>query len=154
MYETDKYLVYEHNDFLEDIETLVGKLKEFADKKQLPLFSSGGLDGVYGIPAGGLVLAVYLHYRLKLPLMLAPTEKTLVVDDIVDTGSSMSHYISKGNVTASLFFKVGGRIKPHIWLREKNKKWVCFPWEGNEEYERMLPKGRRGTVCPTGATNL
>lgn len=151
MYETEQYMVYEHGDFFEDVETLVRKLKEYADKKQLPLFSPGGLDGVYGIPAGGLVLAVYLHYRLKLPLMLAPTEKTLVVDDIVDSGHTMSHYVSKGNITASIFFKVGCRFKPNIWLREKNKKWVLFPWENNEEYEgAALPKGRRGTVCPTG----
>lgn len=154
MYETEKWLVYEHDDFYEDIAMLVKKLTEYQKQKNFSLFSYNQFDGIYGIPAGGLVLAVYLHYRLKLPLMLAPTENTLVVDDIVDTGFTMSHYISKGNVTVSLFFKVGGRFKPTIWLREKNEKWICFPWEGEEEYEGMLTKGRKGIVCPTGAMNL
>lgn len=154
MYETEDWLVYEHDDFCEDMEMLVRKLKEYVENSQLPLFVSGGFDGVYGIPAGGLVLAVYLHYRLKLPLMLAPTKSSLVVDDIVDTGFTMSHYISKGNFTVALFSKVGGRWKPNIWLREKTDKWIRFPWEGDEEYEGILPKGRKGIVCPTGATNL
>lgn len=154
MYETEKWLVYEHSDFYEDVAILVEKLTEYQKPKNISLFSRGQFDGVYGIPAGGLVLAVYLHYRLKLPLMLAPTENTLIVDDIVDTGFTMSHYISKGNVTASLFFKVGGRFKPNIWLREKTDKWICFPWEGEEEYEGIIPKGKRGTVCLTGAMNL
>lgn len=154
MYETEKWLVYEHDDFYEDIELLVKNLTEYAKNNQLPLFASGGFNGVYGIPAGGLVLAVYLHYRLKLPLMLAPTESTLVVDDIVDTGFTMSHYISKGNFTVSLFCKEGGRWKPNIWLRAKTDKWIRFPWEGEEEYEGIMPKGRKGIVCLTGAMNL
>lgn len=154
MYETEKWLVYEHDDFYEDIAILVEKLTEYQKPKNIPLFFRGQFDGVYGIPAGGLVLAVYLHYRLKLPLMLAPTENTLVVDDIVDTGFTMSHYISKGNFTVALFCKEGGRWKPSIWLREKTDKWICFPWEGEEEYEGIIPKGKKGVVCPTGAMNL
>lgn len=135
MYETEKWLVYEHDDFYGDVELLVKKLVEYQNQpKQFSLFPSGRFDGVYGIPAGGLVLAVYLHYRLRLPLMLAPTEHTLVVDDIVDKGFTMSHYISKGNFTLALFCKKGGQWKPNIWLREKTDKWVRFPWEGEEEY--------------------
>ena len=135
MYETEKWLVYEHDDFYEDVEILVKKLMERQQQpSQLSLLSPIKFDGIYGIPAGGLVLAVYLHYRLKLPLLLAPTENTLVVDDIVDTGFTMSHYISKGNFTLALFCKEGGRWRPNIWLREKQEKWVRFPWEGEEEY--------------------
>lgn len=132
MYETEKWLVYEHDDFYEDVELLVKKLMEH--QKSLPLFPSAKFDGIYGIPAGGLVLAVYLHYRLRLPLMLAPTEHTLVVDDIVDKGFTMSHYISKGNFTAAIFCKKGGKWQPNIWLREKEEKWIRFPWEGEDEY--------------------
>ena len=139
MYETEKWLVYEHNDFYEDVVALVEKLIECQKQKQASLFPCGRFDGVYGIPAGGLVLAVYLHYRLKLPLMLAPTENTLVVDDIVDTGFTMSHYISKGNFTVALFSKKGGKWKPCISLREKTDKWIRFPWEGEEEYARLSP---------------
>ncbi|MBI2446664.1 MAG: phosphoribosyltransferase [Parcubacteria group bacterium] len=135
MYETEKWVVYEHDDFYKDIELLVKKLTEYWQQpNQLSLLSPIKFDGIYGIPAGGLVLAVYLHYRLKLPLLLAPTKNSLVIDDIVDTGFTMSHYISKGNFTLALFCKEGGRLKPNIWLRKKYDKWVRFPWEGEEEY--------------------
>lgn len=136
MYEAQKWLFYEHGDFYQDIGILVEKLTEHQEQKQkqMSLFFSGRFDGIYGIPAGGLVLAVYLHYRLKLPLLLAPTENSLIVDDIVDTGFTMSHYISKGNFTVALFCKESGKWKPNIWLREKTDKWIRFPWEGEEEY--------------------
>lgn len=145
MYETEKWLVYEHDDFYEDIAILFEKLTEYQkqEQKQIPLFSCSRFDGIYGIPAGGLVLAVYLHYRLKLPLMLAPTENTLVVDDIVDTGFTMSHYISKCNFTVALFCKRGGKWQPNIWLREKTDKWVRFPWEGEEEYAGLSASYKR-----------
>lgn len=150
MYETEKWLVYEHNDFFKDMEVLLNKLRELEQQsKQLSLFSLAGFDGIYGIPAGGLVLAVYLHYRLKLPLLLAPTENSLIVDDIVDTGFTMSHYISKGNFTATLFCKKGGKWKPNIWLREKEEKWIRFPWEGEEEYAG-INNGGKGKVCLNG----
>lgn len=152
MYETEKWLVYEQDDFLEDVEILVKKLTEYKHQPtQLSLFSHIKFDGVYGIPAGGLVLAVYLYYRLKLPLLLAPTENTLVVDDIVDVGDMMSHYAKKGYFIVSLFYNPSKSIvKPNIWLREKQDKWIRFPWEGSEEHEGILPKGRKGIVCPTG----
>lgn len=155
MYETEKYLVYEYNDFLEDLVIIAILIKECEAAGQLPLFADGGFDGIYGIPAGGLVPAVYLHHLVELPLLLAPTKRTIVLDDIVDSGSSMSHYIKKGNFTISLFCKLGGQWKPNKWLREKTSKWVLFPWENNEEYEgAALPKGERGIVCPTGKTSL
>lgn len=134
MYETEKWLVYEHDDFFEDVDVMVRKLVEHQQQNQPSFFSSVKFDGVFGIPAGGLILAVYLHYRLKLPLLLAPTENSLIVDDIVDSGLTMSHYINKGNFTVALFCKKDGRWKPNIWLREKDYKWIRFPWEGEEEY--------------------
>lgn len=136
MYETEDWMVYEQGDFFEDVKVLVDKLTKHQQQKdrQPSIFPPIKFDGIYGIPAGGLVLAVYLHYRLKLPLLLAPTENSLVVDDIIDTGFTMSHYITKGNFTAALFCKNDGRWKPNIWLREKQDKWIRFPWEGEEEY--------------------
>lgn len=150
MYETEKWLVYEHSDFYQDLEILVNQLRERErQSNQISLFSPVGFDGVYGIPAGGLVLAVYLHYRLKLPLLLAPTENSLIVDDIVDVGFTMSHYISKGNFTAAIFCKKSGKWKPNIWLREKEEKWIRFPWEGEEEYVGINNEGK-GSVCLSG----
>ena len=48
--------------------------------------------GVYGVPRGGLVLAVVLSHRLGLPLLLEPTAGCLVVDDVYETGQTLAPY--------------------------------------------------------------
>lgn len=130
-------LVYEPQETLDDIEIFVEKLK---NKNQPPIFKR--FDGVYGIPAGGLVLAVCLHYRLDLPLLLAPTKKTLIVDDIVDTGHTMKPYIERGNYCISIFYNKKAICTPDEWLREKeNDWWIRFLlWEGMEDYMNPYEK--------------
>lgn len=131
MYLTEKNIVYEWSDFFEDLEILVDKLKA---ENLKPLFPDYGFDGIYGIPAGGLVLATCLHYQLKLPLLLAPTPKTLIIDDIADSGKTLSHYVEKGNFSVTLFYNRISIVKPNIWLREKfNNLYVIFPWEGEDD---------------------
>jgi hypoxanthine phosphoribosyltransferase len=135
MYETEKFLVYEQKDFEEDVERLA---KMLADGDQIPLFLR--FDGIYGIPAGGNVLATYLHYRLKLPLLQAPTRNSLVVDDIVDSGKTMAHYIEKGMFCLSLFYRRQSPWVPNIWLHEKTDKWIHFPWEAPEDGDDRLAR--------------
>lgn len=122
-------LVYEPEETLEDIEFLAQKL---GHQNLRPLLEP--FDGVWGIPAGGQVIAVCLHYRLGLPLLLAPTRKSLITDDIVDTGKTMQHYIDKGMFCVSLFYNKKSICEPNIWLREKEGAWVRFAfWEGMED---------------------
>ena len=45
--------------------------------------------GVYGLPRGGLPLAVWISHRAGIPLLLAPCRNALVVDDIADTGATL-----------------------------------------------------------------
>lgn len=90
--------------------------------------------GVYGIPRGGLVMAVTLSHRLGIPLLGAPCKNCLIVDDIHDSGVSLAHYyhckyyiatwcyvepISPLNVPNYYYKKIDGYGKP----------WVVFPWE-------------------------
>lgn len=123
-------LVYEPDETLEDIDFLAQKLEH---KNLRPLLEY--FDGVYGIPAGGQVIAVCLHYRLGLPLLLAPTRKSLVTDDIVDTGRTMQHYIDKGMFCVSLFYNRKAICEPNVWIREKEDDiWTRFAlWEGMED---------------------
>ena len=135
MYETEKWIVYEDEDFNEDVIKLVEMLKE--DKNQLCLFPR--FDGIYGISMGADVLVAYLHYRLKLPALKAPTKNSLLVDDIIDTGDTMSHYAKKGYFIISLFCNPRKSIvKPNIWLHEKTDKWIHFMWEGPEDGDDRL----------------
>jgi xanthine phosphoribosyltransferase len=111
--------------------------------KVLPRQSKGGYRGIYGVPRGGLPIAVALSHRLNIPLLMAPDDNIIIVDDIWDTGKTLlplyERYIIKGD---SLLF---------VWLfnakrsediddnysndagfqygRISDGKWYYFPWE-------------------------
>ena len=98
------------------IEFLINKLPE-------------GIVGIYGIPRGGNVIATILSYRLDLPLLQAPIEGCLVVDDISDTGKTLVHYKEKGYLIATMFIHKDTCVMPDYWFLEKNDHWIQFPWE-------------------------
>ena len=99
------------------------------------------ITGVYGLPRGGLVLAVMLSHRLHVPMLMSPTPGCLIVDDICDSGESLLHYVknSSGEGTnqyriATMFYKPNRLgITPDIWGAEKDNKWIVFPWEEKED---------------------
>jgi len=86
-------------------------------------------DGVYGIPRGGLITAVYLSHQLNIPLLIYPTENTLVVNDISDEGKTLSSL--KNRKIATLYSTNWTKTKPdwHIKLKENKTNWIVFPWE-------------------------
>ena len=90
-------------------------------------------DGIYGIPRGGLVLAVSLSHQLDLPLLIYPTKNTLVVDDISDEGKTLSSL--KNRKIATLYSTSWTKIKPDWHIKEKTDKntWLIFPWENQEK---------------------
>ncbi|MCK5624978.1 hypothetical protein KAI04_04000 [Candidatus Pacearchaeota archaeon] len=103
-------------------------IKELIEKVKS---SNINFDGVYGIPKGGLPIAVSLSYALDIPLLLSPTEKTLIVDDISDTGKTLE--IFKKKKIACLFLTKWTTMIPDFWIKEKLNKneWIVFPWDEN-----------------------
>lgn len=98
------------------------------------------LTGIYGVPRGGLPLAVALSHRLQLPLRNAITPSTLVVDDIWDSGRTL-------RVLAERHGEAMGPVC--VWLtREEDpvgyfahamnigEYWVVFPWEDPQQAAR------------------
>ena len=89
-------------------------------------------DGVWAPPRGGLPIAVCLSHSLGLPFLEKPkSEKTLIVDDIADSGKTLEPFFKKGYMIATIFYHRGSRFEPHIWLREKKDEWIVFPWENS-----------------------
>ena len=91
------------------------------------------LIGVYGVPRGGLILAVALSHRLGINLLTSPRLDALWVDDIVDTGKTL--YASPKNVIHIAWVnnlkdstKDGHRYNL-IFSRSHVDGWVVFPWE-------------------------
>lgn len=98
-------------------------------------------DFIYGVPRGGLVVAVALSHKLHKPLKLDPDERLrfiksdiLVVDDISDSGETLCCLNFEAKYTATLHFVRSSVFEPTVWIHEKPKdSWVVYPWEEREE---------------------
>jgi len=86
-------------------------------------------SGIYGVPRGGLCLAVALSHKLKIKLISEPMKNSLIVDDVYETGITLSSF--KG-IEGAMFFVLFSKIKPSWWntvhISEKSD-WIVFPWE-------------------------
>lgn len=90
------------------------------------------LANVYGIPTGGAPVAVMVSDLLGLPLVEEPEPgRTLVVDDLVDTGTTLARYATRGHHCDALFRKP---ISPRDLAPGATEvdAWLAFPWEKDD----------------------
>ena len=97
---------------------------------------------VYGIPRGGLVLAVALSHRLNVSLVqslddVIVGDGTLIVDDISDSGQTLRRFGPLG-VCAATIHKVPNTVcVPDVWVFERGvNEWIVYPWEGSINGQR------------------
>ena len=92
-------------------------------------------SGIYGVPRGGLCLAVALSHKLKINLISEPMKNSLIVDDVYETGITLNTF---KEVEGAIFFVLFSKTKPIWWntlyISEK-KEWIVFPWENTLNYE-------------------
>lgn len=113
--------------------------EEFDDDcEKIAAWASGRhIKNIYGIPRGGLVLAVKLSHLLDIPLVLNREDisrDTLIVDDIIDEGNTIERLlasIGEHHHIASIFYNKTAKHAPHFFVKKKNG-WVIFPWETEE----------------------
>ncbi len=104
------------------------------------------LSGIYGVPRGGLCLAVALSHKLKINLISEPTKNSLIVDDIYETGITLNTF---KDIEGAKFFVLFSKEKPKWWntvfISQKNE-WIVFPWENplNLEIDRKEYIQKRG----------
>ena len=116
-------------------------VEEIADKCRFKEFS-----GIYGVPRGGLCLAVALIHKLKINLILEPTKNSLIVDDVYETGLTSTTF---KNIEGAMFFVLFSKIKPTWWntvFISKKSQWIVFPWENplnlqNDRKEYIKKRG-------------
>ena len=88
-------------------------------------------SGIYGVPRGGLCLAVALSHKLKIKLISEPTKHSLIVDDVYETGITLNTF---KDVEGAMFFVLFSKIKPTWWNTvhiSKKREWIVFPWEND-----------------------
>ena len=98
------------------------------------------LSGIYGIPRGGLCLAVALSHKLNLELLKEPKNNILIVDDIYDSGKTLHRY---KDYLGSKYFVLISKKKPLWWESVQiisKDKWVVFPWEEKENRKNDMDK--------------
>jgi hypoxanthine phosphoribosyltransferase len=113
---------------LDDIER---QIKESGEKFEM----------IAGVTRGGLVPAVMLSHRLELPMMAITTEdailpislakKTLIVDEIYDTGKTIKGLKQVNPLTqfAVLYHNVGLDQLEFYGKKMRLDNWLVFPWE-------------------------
>ena len=100
-------------------------------------------EGVYGIPRGGVILAVMLSHKLDIPYLERLSgmygENFIVVDDIVDTGKTMKHYSTLEVCEKAYFVTIHeyeqSSVKPDYSVLYKEDKWIVYPWEVKDSTE-------------------
>ena len=100
------------------------------------------IGAVYGLPRGGLPIAVELSHRLNLPLLMnyydrkvVTDKKVLVVDDIADTGHTLKDFENKHNVICTFHYHKHSIIEPDYWVQQKGDRWIVYPWELDDSDE-------------------
>lgn len=112
---------------ISDIDKLIGHIDQ---QKQF-------YTGIYGVPRGGVPIAVLLSKALNLPLVDSEDQissKTLIVDDLVDSGRTKARF--EENDFAALY------VKPHSpspsFYVEVLDDWIEFPYEATEQDEQSV----------------
>ena len=103
-------------------------------------------SGIYGVPRGGLCLAVALSHKLKIKLISEPIKNSLIVDDVYETGLTLTTF---KDIEGAMFFVLFSKIKPTWWntvFISKKSEWIVFPWENdlNSQNDRNEYISKRG----------
>ena len=101
-------------------------------------------SGIYGIPRGGLCLAVALSHKLNVDLISKPIKNSLIVDDIYETGITLNPF---KDIDGARFFVLFSKSDPIWWntlYKIDKNEWIVFPWENKklvyDDQEKYLKK--------------
>ena len=100
-------------------------------------------EGVYGIPRGGVVLAVMLSHKLDIPYLgnldNMYDKKFIIIDDIADTGKTLNNYkkldVCKNTCYVTIHEHEQSIVKPDYAVIDKDDKWIVYPLEDEESEE-------------------
>ena len=122
------------NEFDKSVEQIANKCK------------SKKFSGIYGVPRGGLCLAVALSHKLNIELISEPIKNSLIVDDVYETGITLTTF---KNIEGAMFFVLFSKINPTWWNTvhvTKKSQWIVFPSENtiNSKSDREEYIKKRG----------
>lgn len=119
-------LYFSWEDFYFLADTIVNEMLEF----------NQNYNNIYAVPRGGQVLATYLSHYLEMPMISKDkiTDKTLIVDDIIDSGSTRKRFkLTNDFVCLHSSKKENLQFISNRNTIEITDKWVVYPWEEEEQ---------------------
>ncbi len=128
----------------EEIDTLVDSLSAqiILDCKKNGTTPKERYKGIYALQRGGLIPGVMLSHRLDIPmidrLQSYYGREFLIIDDIADTGETLSHMraeVFRTARTATLHYHRQSKVVPNFWVDEKGDDWIVYPWEKSDSEE-------------------
>lgn len=93
--------------------------------------------GVYGVPRGGLPIAVTLSHYLETPLLLEPQDGCIWVDDIVETGKTVDG-IEVTPAAKCCWVTKNPRGDVLVAYVVFDNPWIVFPWEDAEQAQQDM----------------
>jgi hypoxanthine phosphoribosyltransferase len=135
-------LYFTHNDFMRAVEKLSDNIYNLSF---IP-------DGLLVLPRGGMQLGLHLSHKLDIPVLNeVKSENTIIIDDICDSGKTLSKYPK--NYKCVLVTKQLGKknIDKLIYFTEcEDTTWLHFYWEKNlgnyknitEKFDKILEENK------------
>ena len=93
-------------------------------------YGGRSFKSVFGVPRGGLCLAVGLSHSLGLPLSTTPDNQCLIVDDVFETGRTLKGLRDQWPQAAYAVWV--SKTPPQWWDAAEvtaSSEWILFPWE-------------------------
>lgn len=100
---------------------------------------------IYCASSGGMPLAVCLSLYLGIPIQNDPPAELnkkhelvydaeiLVVDDVANSGLTLGALHLAGFFIVTLFYNPEGHVKPDIYPREKDTRYILLPWQKEKD---------------------
>ncbi len=119
-----------YDEYEKMLEKFISKIKVYIKNENT---KGKVFSGLYGLPRGGLPIAVHLSHHLELPLFLEPKENCIIIDDISDSGKTLLKYKGKYPIF-TLLYKEKTLVIPDISIEMVfEEDWINFPWENVKE---------------------
>ena len=97
--------------------------------KLAPRISRTSPRYLYGIPRGGLCLAVALSHTTGIPLAIELGPNCVIVDDIADTGTTLRQFEGAQKLVWVFRPRSLVNVRAALRLPLDDDRWVLFPWE-------------------------
>lgn len=114
------------------VDDQINEIGEKLESGDIPKF-------VTGVPRGGLIPAVLISHKFRIPYIGLEAAKTLpgelkkqvlVIDDISDSGNTLKQIERHNFITATLAVRNTSDFIPSMFGDFiKDDRWMVFPWE-------------------------